>query len=49
VGGGLAVHVGSITGVGTGLARNVNPPHPTDKRVKNDIEAKAFLKPIKDD
>jgi hypothetical protein len=49
VGGGLAVQVGSIVAVGNGLARNDNPPHPIDKRVRNDMEAKAFLKPIKDD
>ena len=49
VGGGLAVPVGSITGVGAGLARNVNPPHPIDKRVRNNMKAKGFLKPIKDD
>ncbi len=46
---GLAVQVGSITRVGAGRARNVNPPHPIDRRARNNRETKGFLKPIEDD
>ena len=49
MGGGLTVKVGSSVAVGAGLARNLIPPHPMDKRVRIDMKAKDFLKPIKDD
>ena len=43
-GGGLVVHVVSVTLVGEGCLINVNPPHPINNSAANDIQIKNFCK-----